>query len=191
MRNSVQDAIMGLVVGDALGVPVEFISRAELLKNPVKDMLSYGTYNKPKGTWSDDSSLTLCLAQSLTDGCNYKDIMNKFSDWLNKGYMTATEEVFDVGRTTSIAIAKYLKGGYPTSCGGTNESDNGNGSLMRILPIAFYLKNMVTDYQFKVIHDISSFTHAHPRSLIACGIYVQIAIELMDCKNKEQSIKKA
>ena len=73
--------IMGLCIGDAVGVPVEFKSREFMNKKPVKDMIGYGTYNLPAGTWSDDSSLTLCLVDSLSNTLNYNDIMDKFVLW--------------------------------------------------------------------------------------------------------------
>ena len=70
MTNKALDGLIGLCVGDALGVPVEFQSRAQLKRSPVTGMLGYGTHNQPPGTWSDDSSLTFCLAESLCDGYN-------------------------------------------------------------------------------------------------------------------------
>ena len=76
---------MGLVVGDALGVPVEFQDRENLRLNPVKDMRGYGTYNQPPGTWSDDSSMTLALLDSLKKGLDYEDIMDKFLSWYEEG----------------------------------------------------------------------------------------------------------
>ena len=67
MKDTIRGGILGLAVGDALGVPVEFQSREELRKNPVTDMRGYGTYNQPPGTWSDDTSLTLCLMDNLIE----------------------------------------------------------------------------------------------------------------------------
>ena len=79
-------SIWGLIVGDALGVPVEFKSREYLKENPVTDMMEYGTHNQPKGTWSDDSSMMLCTLDSLCKGeIDYDDIMLKFSKWMFKG----------------------------------------------------------------------------------------------------------
>jgi ADP-ribosylglycohydrolase len=95
--NYVLDGIMGLCVADALGVPVEFEDRDSLLKNPVVDMRAYGTYNQPAGTWSDDSSMSLCLVDSLSKGLDYNDIMVKFSNWINNGEYTPHGEVFDIG----------------------------------------------------------------------------------------------
>jgi ADP-ribosylglycohydrolase len=101
MRNDKKDKVLGglfgLCIGDILDVPLEFISREELKRNPVKDMIGYGTHNQPIGTWSDDSSLTFCLAESLCNGFNLYDIADKFVKWLCEGYWTPYGEVFDVG----------------------------------------------------------------------------------------------
>lgn len=99
-------------------------------------MREYGTHNQPSGTWSDDTSMTLCLLDSLSDGLDYKDIMEKFKSWLTEGEYTPYGEVFDVGIATREAISRYMTGIEPSQCGGVGEHDNGNGSLMRILPLA-------------------------------------------------------
>lgn len=83
MANNVLDGIMGLAIGDSLGVPVGFQSRESLKESPVTSMRGYGTYNQPAGTWSDDISMILCLVDSLTNGLDYNDIMEKFSQWFN------------------------------------------------------------------------------------------------------------
>lgn len=76
---------MGLAVGDGLGVPVEFVDRKVLEQDPVVDMRTFGTYNKPAGTWSDDTSMTLCLMDSLAKGLSYDDIMKNFVKWHREG----------------------------------------------------------------------------------------------------------
>ena len=141
-KNIVLDGIMGLAVGDALGVPVEFESRENLRNNPVKGMMGYGTYNQPEGTWSDDTSLTLCLLEALIER-EYKvtSLANKFVKWYQKAEYTATGKMFDIGRSTYDAINRIISGINPVDAGGKSEYDNGNGSLMRILPLAFYLKD--------------------------------------------------
>ena len=179
MDNKVLNGILGLCVGDALGVPVEFVSRRVLNLNPVKDMQGYGSHNQAPGTWSDDSSLTLCLAESLCKGYDIYDIANKFHKWLYEGYWTATGEVFDVGGTTRMALGHIKKVRHPSLAGGRGEHDNGNGSLMRILPIAFYVKNMKNEKKFSIISEVSSITHGNIKSVIACSIYVEIAINLI------------
>ena len=92
---------MGVAVGDAVGVPFEFSSRKDMQENPATDMTGYGTYNQPHGTWSDDSSLTFCLAESLVNGYNIEDISKKFIQWKDEAYWTARNEIFDIGITTS------------------------------------------------------------------------------------------
>ena len=128
---------MGLCVGDALGVPVEFSSRPEREKSPVTSMLGYGTWNQPPGTWSDDSSLTFCLADCLCSGFSLEEIASSFWRWYHEAYWTPYGEVFDVGSTTSGAIADFHRGVPPQEAGGKSEKSNGNGSLMRILPMAY------------------------------------------------------
>lgn len=199
MSNYILDGIMGLCVGDALGVPVEFYSREELRKHPITDMIGYGTHHQPPGTWSDDSSMTLCTLDSLSSGLDYYDIMDKFAAWLMKGKYTPYGEVFDVGILTQNVILKFVNGEGPLRYGGKSEYDNGNGSLMRILPVAFYLyetsavrkdeAEKAMEEIMNTVHKISSLTHAHIRSQIACGIYITIALELINTTSLTASIK--
>ena len=194
MNNIVRDALLGVAVADALGVPVEFMSREELAKNPVMGMRAYGTYNQPAGTWSDDSSLTFCLADSLSNGYNLKDIAKKFINWRDKAIWTAHNEVFDIGNTTNSSIEllkdiltnkneeqlKILKL-Y------ADEYSNGNGSLMRILPLIFYIKGKPINEQFDIIWETSALTHGHVRSAIGCLIYLRIAEHLINKIPKERA----
>jgi len=194
MSNFILDGIMGLAVADALGVPVEFESRDSLSKNPVVGVRAYGTYNQPAGTWSDDTSMTLALADSLARGLNYNDIMENFIKWYEYGEFTPHGEVFDVGIATTKALLRYKEGVFPLKCGGKNELDNGNGSLMRILPVVYYLQSVYgTDFQredevFEIIHNVSSLTHGHKRSLMACGIYISVVSMLLSGMNLETAV---
>ena len=105
LKEKILSGMMGLAIGDALGVPVEFSSREELHKNPVTDMLEYGTHNQPKGTWSDDSSMAFCTVISLTEkGLDIEDIRKRFEDWYYNDYMTPHGRVFDCGITVANAI---------------------------------------------------------------------------------------
>lgn len=183
MKEKVKAGILGLCTADALGVPVEFSSRLELKTRPVSGMQGFGTHCQPPGTWSDDSSMALALLDSLCSGLDYEDIMARFRLFLHQGSYTPYGKVFDVGMTCSDAINRSTN--LPaTRCGGTQESDNGNGSLMRILPLAFYLyAHYGEDFwrekaAIETIHNVSSLTHGHPRSLISCGIYLSIAVLL-------------
>ena len=179
MSNIWKDGMLGLIVGDALGVPVEFMSRTELMKNPVTGMREYGTHHQPMGTWSDDSSMALAELDSIrTVGTiDYTDMMERFSRWCMHGKYTPFGEVFDIGIATSRALMNYAKGIAPLESGGKTEWDNGNGSLMRILPVCLYLferqKKVCTseNESIYIIHAVSALTHAHIRSQMACGIY--------------------
>lgn len=185
MNNSVLDGIMGLVVGDALGVPVEFEDRESLRRLPITSMRGYGTYNQPPGTWSDDSSMTIALVASLMNGLDYEDIMNKFIGWFDNAKYTPYGEMFDIGIATQQALIRYKKGVPALECGGQKEYDNGNGALMRILPALYYLLAkygedfIENDEAYFIIHNISSLTHRHKRSQIACGIYLSLASSIM------------
>jgi len=195
MPNKTLSAIMGLCVGDALGVPVEFKSRYQLKRDPVVDMRSYGTYNQPAGTWSDDTSMTLCTLDSLSNGLDYKDIMDKFLSWYKKGEYTPFGETFDIGMGTRRALTNYANGEEPLKSGGTGERDNGNGSLMRILPLFFYLQKTYgenfneKEKPYEIIHNISALTHRHKRSMIACGIYITIADYISREYNLNEAVK--
>lgn len=183
--DTVYDGIYGLAIGDAVGVPAEFKSRKELFQNPVTDMTGYGTHYQKPGTWSDDTSLSLCLLDSLSSGLNYLDVMDKFRSWEELGMYTPYGKLFDIGMTTDEAIDRYIRDIPVLQCGGTDEYNNGNGSLMRILPLAFFIQTKRISYgqAMEITSDISSLTHAHQRSKMACCIYITIALELMDGKS--------
>ncbi|MCC5609427.1 ADP-ribosylglycohydrolase family protein [Nostoc sp. CHAB 5834] len=172
--------LMGLCVGDALGVPVEFTSRAERVKSPVTTMQGYGTWNQPPGTWSDDSSLSFCLAECLCRGYSLDAIANSFWRWYKEAYWTPRGDVFDIGQTTHTAIMRLKQGVVPHQAGGKVENSNGNGSLMRILPMAYCHRNFTLGELLARVHDVSAITHAHARSQMACGIYISIAVALLE-----------
>ncbi|HEV7346867.1 ADP-ribosylglycohydrolase family protein [Telluribacter sp.] len=180
----IKDALFGLAVGDALGVPVEFRSRAAIRQDPVTDMIGYGTYHLPPGTWSDDSSLAFCLAEVLTQGYDLDAIGQNFVKWLYHNYWTPYNVVFDVGISTKDAIRNISQGIRPELAGGTSEFDNGNGSLMRILPLIFYIKDKPIDERFQITKEVSSITHRHIRSVIGCFYYLEFARGLLNQEDK-------
>lgn len=186
-RNQIIGGIMGAVIGDALGVPVEFTPRKNLIENPVDDMREYGTYNQPKGTWSDDSSLILCTIESLISGFDYEDLGKKFCQWLEDAYWTPHGEVFDIGRTTFSSILAMQNGRSALESGRDGEYDNGNGSLMRILPFVFYIYNMEQEEREEIIVKASSITHSNEISTYACYLYVEYAIGLLEGLSKRQA----
>ena len=183
-RNYLKDILYGVCVGDALGVPVEFESREYLKNNPVTKMGSGGVHDQGIGVWSDDSSLTFCLAESIVEGYDIHRLASKFIKWKNEGYWTATGEVFDIGNTTRQSIINLSRGVHPNLAGGQNEIDNGNGSLMRILPLVLLIKDLSIEKRFDLVKEVSSITHAHNRSVISCFYYLELALQVMEGKDK-------
>ena len=204
------DGIMGLVVGDALGCPVQFLSREKIRKRGlVTGMEGYGTYNMPEGTWTDDSSMALAAMDSIIHrkGIDPEDIMKRFMRWKFEGAYTPFGEAFDQGMTCTEAIYSFRDSEDYRTCGKTGEYANGNGALMRILPVCLYYidKNhmessgqgmsgrgteVCSDYNktnseskdreaVQGIHLVSGLTHNHLRSQMACGLYYFMAKEIL------------
>ena len=180
----IKSALLGVAVGDALGVPVEFNSRQTITQNPVTGMIGFGTYNLPAGTWSDDSSLTFCLAEALTQDFDLNTIGQNFVKWYQDDFWTPRGRVFDIGIATRQAIARLAKGEQPEFAGGFDETDNGNGSLMRILPLLFHVQDKPINERYEITKKVSSITHRHIRSVIACFYYLEFARQLFLGKDK-------
>jgi len=166
-------SIIGSIVGDALGVPVEFTNRKDLDVNPVSDMREYGTYKQPKGTWSDDSSMILCAMENVVKGkaLNPEFMIHTWSEWYTKGKWTPYGKVFDIGSTTANALYKWNKGYDWFECGDENVNSNGNGSLMRNMPISLCVSNYSYDTIIMISSNISSLTHAHTISRFCCAYH--------------------
>ena len=177
-KNRVKQALYGAVVGDAIGVPVEFDSRQDLKANPVSDMRGYGTYGQPKGTWSDDTSMMLATMDSLTcNGYDIKDMADKFVDWMDNAKYTSGNVVFDVGNTTSGSLDYYKNKGNFKVC---KANENGNGSLMRMLPLALYAGKMEDDEIIGKASEVSAITHSHHVSRVCCAYYSGFIKRLID-----------
>jgi ADP-ribosyl-[dinitrogen reductase] hydrolase len=184
MSTPVHAALYGLATGDALGVPVEFRSRDALRRLPVTGITGYGTHNQPPGTWSDDSSLAFCLADALLQEFNLQTIGNTFVNWYYHNLWTPHGTVFDIGNTTLMAIRNLSTGCRPDLAGGMDASENGNGSLMRIMPLLFYIKDKPVAQRYELVKQVSALTHAHIRSVIACFYYLEFAGQLLEGKDK-------
>lgn len=185
---TVLNAIMGFCVGDALGVPAELELREEMKEDPVDDMLGYGTHAMPPGSWSDDSSMNLALVDSLAEcrGLDVDDIMTRYLAWYQQGEYTPHGTSFGIGKTTRLALEHYDQKRNPHTSGRRGVRNNGNGALMRMLPLLFYLETVCTtefglvdfDRAAEIIDRVSGLTHGHPRSKIACHLYLQVASSL-------------
>ena len=167
-KSRMKGGLWGSLVGDALGVPVEFEGRAARVADPVLGMRAYGTHRQPAGTWSDDGALLLCSVESLVEkGFDTSDMGRRFLDWRDHGLWTAHGDVFDIGNATSQALERVRRGVPAGEAGGQDEASNGNGSLMRILPVVFAEFGEATAVFSDKIHRASSVTHGHPRSQMA------------------------
>ena len=191
--------IYGVAVGDALGFPVQFLDRNVTTRYPVVDM---GTIKNPQGDlkrvednlygiWSDDTSLTLCLTESLAKGFNLRDQAERMRAWLDEGYFSAREKAFDIGRQTRIGLGevrKILKAGEYEKLGhlieNSSETANGNGALMRILPLLTQTYHLDIMQQLELITQTSALTHPHMRSVLCCLFYLRYAERLLDKEDK-------
>ncbi|MBO5143230.1 MAG: ADP-ribosylglycohydrolase family protein [Clostridia bacterium] len=189
---SCRNGILGFAIGDAMGVPNEFCLREKLMQDPVTEMIGFGSHDVPKGSWSDDTSLTLATMDSIIENKSIEpeDMATKFLQWLKEAKYTPTNNVFDVGGTTLKALARFeahLR--IAPECGGDGDMDNGNGSLMRMLPIAYfvYYKNLSEEKIFELVKTISGITHKHEISVMGCFIYVCYAFELLKKKSKDEA----
>lgn len=172
----IKAAVYGFIVGDALGVPYEFKARDTF---SCTDMVGHGTWDQEKGTWSDDSSMVLATLDALSKKYASKtdllaSIMNNFLSWRWDAKYTAHNEVFDIGNTTAEAISAYCQRGDVKTCGRRSEDSNGNGALMRILPLAFQ------EYDESLIDDVAALTHNTTRSKFICEIYIKIVQSLIN-----------
>jgi len=184
ISRSIKSVLLGVAVGDALGVPVEFLSRQVIRKNPVTEMIGYGTHNLPAGTFSDDSSLTFCLTEAITSDFDLYAIGGMFVEWRYNNYWTPRGHVFDIGGATQQAIDRLANGVRPDLAGGMEASSNGNGSLMRIAPLLFYLLDKPIHERYEITKQVSSITHGHIRSVVACFYYLEFALQLLAQKDK-------
>jgi ADP-ribosylglycohydrolase len=174
-RDYKKDVLLGIAVGDAMGLPFEFLERDEISINSGAPLIGFGSHNQAPGTFSDDSSLTFCTVESLINGFNLDEIAVNFVKWKNENYWTATGEVFDIGDTTASAIDKIANGISPNNSGDEEEFSNGNGSLMRILPLVFTVKDYELEKRYEFTKQLSGITHAHTRSVMACFYYLEFA----------------
>ena len=182
----IKATLFGVAVGDALGVPVEFQSRSYLKQNPITEMKGGGTHKQPLGTWSDDSSLSFCLAEALTQDFNLNTVAEYFVNWYYFGYWSARKEVFDIGSSTKDAIIRLRNDTKPELAGNNTPDSNGNGSLMRILPLLFYSMDFPLEKRYELAQQVSSMTHRHVRSVIACFYYLEFARQILQLKDKSE-----
>lgn len=175
-RDRLAGGLQGLLIGDALGVPYEFHAAVDLPPRDAIDFEPPAAFERshagvPPGTWSDDGAQALCLLQSLLaqGGVDLGDFSRRLVNWADWGYLAVDGEVFDIGLQTARAIEALRSGVPPERAGPNLERDNGNGALMRVLPLALW--HVGNDESLIAMAAAQSLpTHGHPRSAVACAM---------------------
>lgn len=158
--------LLGLAVGDALGTTLEFKPPGTV--TPITDMTGGGPFHLKPGQWTDDTSMALCLAESLVSrrGFDPRDQMERYVRWWKEGHLSSTGSCFDIGGTTSAALSAFLRTGNPFS-GPTHPSTAGNGSLMRLAPIPMFYAGDPRQ-AIEKSGESSRTTHGAPAAVDAC-----------------------
>lgn len=169
-RARYRGSLLGLAIGDALGAPFEGMPPGSFA--PVTDMVGGGRHHLPTGVWTDDTSMALCLAESLTTrgGFDLRDQLNRYSRWYRDGHLSSTGLAFGIGQTVSMALAHYELTGDPSSAGLTDPNSAGNGSIMRLAPVPlFYAADL--EQAIERSGESSTATHRAPAAVDACRYF--------------------
>ena len=184
MKSRYQGALLGLATGDALGTTLEF--KAPGTFRPLTDMTGGGPFRLPRGAWTDDTSMALCLAESLVTcgGFNAQDQMERYVRWWREGHLSSNGVCFDIGSTTARSLDRFVKNGNPFA-GSTDPLAAGNGSLMRLAPVPlFFAEAPLMAVRFSA--DSSRTTHAAATCLDACRYYGAVIVGALNGEPKER-----
>lgn len=181
MKNRIIGTLMGLAVGDAIGTTVEFKPRGSF--PPVTDMTGGGPFNLKVGQWTDDTSMALCLADSILKvGFDCHDQMQRYCKWWKEGYMSSTGKCFDIGFTTSWALWEFLEHGDEFNSGDDSDGASGNGGLMRIAPVIMAY-HCHADF-IQCLEDCTRTTHPSSKCLEASVLFGQMVARAYESKDK-------
>jgi len=181
MNNRKIGSLVGLAVGDAVGTTVEFKKRGSFPL--VTDLVGGGPFRLPAGYWTDDTSLALCLAESLIEypHLNKNDLLDRFTNWYKHGYNSSTGKCFDIGLTTCNALEEYAYSGSVYN----NDEDYaaGNGSIMRLAPVTVYATDLgVAKW---LAREQSSTTHAAKFAVECCELLANLLMNAYTAETKE------
>ncbi len=187
LKDRFRGCLVGLAAGDALGTTLEFLP--PLSFEPLTDMIGGGPFKLKPGEWTDDTSMALCLAESLVlcRGFDPRDQAERYLRWRDEGYMSSLGRCFDIGNTTSSAISAFAETGEPYS-GLTTETSQANGSLMRLAPVPMFFHN---DIELAIEHsgNSSRTTHAHKVPVDACRYLGALIVCALKGFDKEEFLK--
>ena len=180
-------ALVGLALGDALGTTLEFTWRDT--EPPVTDLVGGGPFRLAPGEWTDDTSMALCLADSLlaTGGLDAGDLIERFCRWYEQGHNSVTGECFDIGTTTAGALQSFRATGEPLS-GSTDPDSAGNGSLMRLSPVAIRWWHEPAK-AVEAARLQSRTTHGAAQAVEACALYAELLTEAIGGAPKETVLR--
>ncbi len=180
-------ALIGLALGDALGTTLEFERRDT--QPEVTDIVGGGPFGLAAGEWTDDTSMALCLADSLlaAGGLDVRDLIERFCRWHEHGYNSATGECFDIGGATAAALSSFRATGEPLS-GSTDPHSAGNGSLMRLSPVAIrWWRDPARAVEAARLQ--SRTTHGTPQAVEACALFAELLVEAIGGAPKETVLR--
>lgn len=177
-------SFLGLAVGDALGAAVEFMAPGSF--PPVNNLIGGGPFDLPAGAWTDDTSMALCLAESLLErgGFDPRDQMERYLAWYRRGHLSSTGVCFDIGNTVQEALEKFAGSGEPF-CGSNHPHSAGNGSLMRLAPVPLFYATKPR----KAIHkaaESSRTTHGAKEAVDACYYMAGLLVGAVGGFSKEE-----
>lgn len=193
MKEFAKDILFGIAIGEALGVPFESLKRIDMLKNPITEMIGFKANNLLPGTWSHGSALTFCLAESIANDYDLEITAINFIRWKNESFKSAKGYLFDNNNTTVRAIYRLEKiicqsqERNQSLFSYTSDFDNSNGSLMRILPLLYVVREKNIKIQFDIIWENSALTHNHIRAAMCCMIYLKVAEYILNGHEKSDA----
>ncbi|MFC6207173.1 ADP-ribosylglycohydrolase family protein [Levilactobacillus tongjiangensis] len=178
--HEIMNGLQWAAVADALGVPAEMQERGTY--PVITEMQPSSFWEQPAGSWSDDTSMTLCLLENIVAEGDYTDMMQRLERYMRFGTDTPRGELFDVGRTCAHAVRNYVINGItPLMCGDASPEANGNGALMRIAPLAIVLQHETNqNRRFELIRDYTVLTHRHARSVVASFIFLELLHSILN-----------
>jgi ADP-ribosyl-[dinitrogen reductase] hydrolase len=184
LQNRYRGALLGLAAGDALGTTLEFKPPGTF--QPISDMIGGGPFNLKAGDFTDDTSMALCLGESLVQcqGSDPIDQMQRYVCWWQDGYLSSTGRCFDVGLTVAKALGKYQNTGHPFA-GSTDPHSAGNGSLMRLAPVVLAYR-ATFEHAIHYASETSRTTHGAPAAVNACKLYAAMISVALDGASKEE-----
>lgn len=184
-RDRARGALLGLAAGDALGTTIEFSPIGDPFKPRVTEIVGGGPFQLPAGGWTDDTSMALCLADSLIacGGFDARDQIERYVRWYRDGENSHTGTCFDIGNTTSSALSRFMRSGEPYA-GSTDPHSAGNGSLMRLVPVAIAARSEQQAIEWA--GESSRITHGAASCVDSCRFYGRLLWHALNGASREQ-----